>query len=80
MVTGCLKGSTDGYYLIEKDGTMRLLMDHNQDPCRYAVIGSRSAAAATYAAMRVAAARRDPHGLRFFQVEEVLGDHGVCEP
>jgi len=35
MVTGCLKGSTDGYYLVEKDGTMRLLMDHNQDPCPY---------------------------------------------
>jgi hypothetical protein len=25
-VTGCLQGKTDGYYLTEKDGTMRLLM------------------------------------------------------
>lgn len=29
MVTGCLKSSTHGCYLIEKVGTMRLLMDHN---------------------------------------------------
>ena len=25
-LTGCLKGHPDGYYLMEKDGTMRLLM------------------------------------------------------
>ena len=31
-VTGCLKGHTDGFYLIEKDGTMRLLMSPNEQP------------------------------------------------
>ncbi len=36
MVTGCLEGRTDGYYLIEKEGTMRRLIDHNPELRAYA--------------------------------------------
>jgi hypothetical protein len=72
MVTGCLKGSTEGYYLIEKNGTVRLLMDYNQDLWAYAgdwvkVGGNRDL-------RRDASACNDqgtPHGLRFFQVEKI---------
>ena len=34
-VTGCRKGHTDGSYLIEEDGTMRLLMSPNDNLKRY---------------------------------------------
>ena len=30
-VTGRLRGSTDHYYLMQKDGTERLLMGHNKE-------------------------------------------------
>ena len=79
-VTGCLKGHTDGCYLIEKDGTMRLLMSSNDNlkPHVYHWVqlgGNRDW-------RRDVSASSDegtPHGLRFFQVEEVLSDEGACK-
>ena len=79
-VAGCLKAHTDGFYLIEKDGTMHLLMNpsDNLKPYLYRWVqlgGNRDL-------RRDASARSDestPHGLRFFQVEGVLSDEGACK-
>jgi|SRR5208283_1715863 len=79
-VTGCLQGKTDGYYLTEKDGTMRLLMGPNEELRQHVdhwvqLGGNRDN-------RRDASASSDegtPHGLRFFQVEEILADQGTCK-
>ena len=79
-VTGCLKGHTDGFYLIEKDGTMRLLMSPNDNLKPYVYHWVQLGGNRDFG--RDASASSDegtPHGLRFFQVEEVLSDEGACK-
>ena len=79
-VTGCVHGSTDQYYLIENDGTMRLLMGPNSQLQQ--LLGHRVVLAGNRDLRRDASASSDggtPHGLRFFQVEEVLAEQGVCK-
>jgi hypothetical protein len=78
-VTGCLKGSTDQYYLVQKDGTMRLLMGPNDELRQY--VGHWVELAGNRDNRRDASASSDegtPHGLRFFQVENILADQGSC--
>jgi hypothetical protein len=79
MVSGCLKGSTDGFYLIERDGTMRLLMSSNDSLKPYVdhwvqLGGNRDSRRDSSASSDEGTA----HGLRFFQVEEVIADNGTC--
>jgi hypothetical protein len=79
-LTGCLKGSTDEFYLTERNGTMHVLMGHNRDLRPYVdhwveLGGNRDNS-------RDASASSDEgtaHGLRFFQVEEIVADNGVCK-
>jgi len=74
------EGHTDGFDLIEKDGTMHLLMGPSDKlkPFVYHWVqlgGNRDL-------RRDASASSDegtPHGLRFFQVEEVPSDEGACK-
>ena len=79
-VTGCLQGKTDGYYLTQKDGTMRLLMGSNDKLRSY--VGHWVELGGNRDLRRDASASSDegtPHGLRFFQVEEILADQGTCK-
>jgi hypothetical protein len=79
-ITGCIKGSTDQFYLVEQDGTTHLLMGRNRTLRPYLdhwveLGGNRDN-------NRDASASSDegtPHGLRFFQVENVLADQGSCK-
>ena len=70
-VTGCLKGSTNQFYLMEQNGTLHLLMGPNKE--LQAHVGywvelggnrdsSRDASASS--------AEGTAHGMRFFPVEE----------
>ena len=78
-VTGCLQGKTDGYYLTEKDGTMRLLMGPDDELNSY--VGHWVQLGGNRDNRRDASAGDEgtPHGLRFFQVEEILADQGTCK-
>ena len=79
-LTGCLEGKTNGYYLIEQNGTVHMLMGRNRDLRLYVdrwveLGGNRDNS-------RDASASSDQgtaHGLRFFQVEEVIADNGTCK-
>ena len=79
-IMGCVHGSTDQYYLIEKDGTMRLLMGPNSQLQQ--LVGHSVVLGGNRDLRRDASASSDegtPHGLRFFQVEELLADQGACK-
>jgi len=79
-VTGCLRGRTDEFYLVEKDGTTRLLMGPNEKLNSY--VGHWVELGGNRDNRRDASASSDegtPHGLRFFQVEEILADQGACK-
>jgi hypothetical protein len=79
-VTGCVKGSADQYDLVQKDGTTRLLMGPNDELNRY--VGHWAELRGNRDNRRDASASSDEgtaHGLRFFQVEDVLADQGSCK-
>ncbi|HZD31866.1 MAG TPA: hypothetical protein VE779_09420 [Candidatus Angelobacter sp.] len=79
-IMGCVHGKADGYYLLEKDGTMRLLMGSNDELQK--LVGHWVELGGNRDNRRDASASSDEgtaHGLRFFQVEEVLADQGACK-
>ena len=72
-VTGCLKGSTNQFYLMEQNGTLHLLMGPNKE--LQAHVGYWVELGGNRDSSRDASASSDEgtaHGMRFFQVEEVL--------
>ena len=79
-VAGCPKRHTDGFYPIEKDETMHLLMSpgDNLEPYvyRWVQLGGKRDLRRDASAR---SAESTPHGLRFFQVEEVLSNVGACK-
>jgi len=79
-ITGCVKGSTDGFYLMQQDGTMRLLMGRNR--MLRPLVDHWVELGGNRDDRRDASASSDegtPHGLRFFQVEEVIANQGPCK-
>ncbi len=79
-ITGCLAGHPDEYRLTESDGTMHLLMGPNDVLAKYVgrtvqLIGYRDN-------NRDASASSDEgtaHGMRFFQVENIVPQSGTCK-
>ena len=81
-ITGCLAGRHDGYRLTEKDGTMHLLLPVPENKGLRSHVGNVVTLAGNADNDRDASASSDegtPHGLRFFQVEEILSDSGKCK-
>ena len=81
-ITGCLAGHHDGYRLIEKDGTMHLLMPAPENQGLRTHVGDVVTLAGYRDDNRDASASSDegtPHGLRFFQVNEIVSDSGECK-
>jgi len=79
-LTGCVKGSNDEFYLITKDGTLHMLIGRNRDLRPY--VGRWVELGGNRDLSRDASASSDEgtaHGLRFFQVEEVISDNGACK-
>ena len=77
-LTGCLKGSKDQYYVVEKNGHRHSLMENDQDLSVYVnhtvtLTGKASTA-------RKAAGSTDAEGHRsgFFSVQSV-SDQGACK-
>jgi hypothetical protein len=75
-LTGCLKGSTDQYYLVEQNGKRHSLMASNQDLSSYVnhqvtVTGKASTA-------RTAGSDAEGHRKGFFSVDTVK-DQGACK-
>ncbi|HEY4900438.1 MAG TPA: hypothetical protein VIH91_06420 [Terriglobales bacterium] len=81
-ITGCLVGHHDGYGLTERDGTMHLLMPVPENKGLRSHVGDIVTLAGYRDDDRDASASSDegaPHGLRFFQVNEIVSDSGKCK-
>jgi hypothetical protein len=75
-LTGCLKGSTDQYYLVEQNGKRHTLMANTQDLSSYVnhqvtVTGKASTA-------RTTGSDAEGHRKGFFSVD-TLNDQGACK-
>ena len=77
-LTGCLKGSHDQYYIVEKDGSRHTLMAKGQDLSQY--VNHEVTVAGKADTSRNAAASSDAKGHRagFFSVDSV-SDQGACK-
>ncbi len=81
-ITGCLAGKHDGYRLTEKDGTMHLLLPAPENKGLRTHVGNVVTLAGYKDDNRDASASSDEgtaHGLRFFQVNEIVSDDGKCK-
>jgi len=78
-LTGCLEGQPDEFRITGKDATIDLLMGHNQAVGSH--VGHVVQWAGNHDRNRDASASDEgtPHGLGFFQVEEILADQGTCK-
>jgi hypothetical protein len=75
-LTGCLKGSIDQYYLVEKNGHKHTLQGKNEDLSQYVdhtvtVTGKASTS-------RVAGSDVEGHGKGYFVVHNI-SDQGSCK-
>jgi hypothetical protein len=79
-ITGCLAGSTDAYRLTEKNGTYHLLIGPNKVLAQH--VGQIVQLAGYRDNNRDASASSDEgtvHGMRFFQVEDIVSQAGTCK-
>jgi hypothetical protein len=78
-LTGCLKGSTNQYYVIEKNGTEHVLLSKGRNLSSY--VNHMVTLTGTADINRDASASSDEgtaHGNRFFSVDSV-SDQGACK-
>jgi len=78
-ITGCLAGQTDEYRLTERDGTMPLLMGPKDALAAHVgqivqLVGHRDNDRDASAGDRGTA-----HGMRFFQVEDIVPESDKCK-
>jgi hypothetical protein len=81
-ITGCLSGSRDEYRLIEKDGTVHLLLPVAESKGLRSHVGNVVVLSGHKDNNRDASASSDEgtsHGQRFFQVNEIVSDSGKCK-
>lgn len=78
-LTGCLKGSTNQYYVIEKDGTEHVLLARKHDLSQY--VNHEVVLNGQADVNRDASSSSDEgsaHGNRFFAVDSI-SDRGACK-
>ena len=79
-ITGCLAGRPDQYRLTEKNGTMHLLIGPNDALGKH--VGQMVQLTGYRDNDRDASASSDEgtaHGMRFFQVENIVSEPGNCK-
>lgn len=75
-LTGCLKGSKDQYYLVEKNGHRHTLMANNQDLNSY--VNHEVTVTGKADTSRTANSDAEGHRKGFFSVDSV-SDQGACK-
>jgi len=79
QISGCLQGTPNSYRLIAESGNPHLLIGDESSLSSH--VGDRVTLQGYRDNTRDASASSDngtPHGMRFFQVENVAADHGEC--
>jgi len=76
-LTGCVKGSKDQYYLVDKDGHRHTLMANSQDLSSY-VNHQVTVTGKADASRNGAASDAEGHRKGFFSVDSV-NDQGACK-
>jgi hypothetical protein len=75
-LTGCLKGSTDQYYLVEKNGHKHTLQGKNEDLSQY--VNHTVTVTGKASSSRVAGSDAEGHRKGYFVVNNI-SDQGSCK-
>ena len=75
-LTGCLKGSTDQYYIVEQNGKRHTLMAKDQDLSSY--VNHKVTVTGKASPSRTTTSDAEGHRKGFFSVDTV-SDQGSCE-